>query len=569
MSINYKLLLGVFIGLACVMLAPNLVYGVREAHDIRYHLSLFLSYRDAVELGTLYPRWLPDQLQGLGSPALMIYPPLSAALFVLIDFLTFHALTPERVLGLGALMLSIASAITFYVWARNYACARLGLIAALFYATAPYHLNLDLYNRGAMAEYTTFVWIPLIFLGIRTTILNGGVKGPALLAISTSVLLLTHLLTAMLIAPMALAYALICLRMELPAGLRIRRFVLVGITAVLGAGLVAFYYVPALLFMPEINSAGLDRDVATYNIFTALGSLTDRFKLKLLAIACAYLVFFLYLLAETVSNWRKQRALTATTALALMWVIFGILSFALMSGMFPYVFRPPSPYAQTQFGWRLLMVMEFALVSLYVCTAAGLQQAASRSRLLKVGAIVLLMLATWQAIDITKRFRNDAFSADLLQDEGHVKRRLSAIEYFPIGTNVKQKVENAIKPFEQYAISTQPAFIDSNKGKLVEATRKGAQFTVHSIANEPTPIMIQQFYFPGWKALDEQGTEIAVFRDEASSLASYVVPAGEHTIVVKRVLTKQEHWGNMISLVALFLLILNFGYLIRRCQTGK
>lgn len=564
MSNTNKRLTWACIALACFLLAPNLVYGVREAHDIKFHLGLFLSFRDAVELGTLYPRWLPDQLHGLGSPALMIYPPMAAAFFVLVDFLTLHALAPERVLGVGVLLLSLASAVTFYLWARTSASARLSLIAALFYATGPYHLNIDLYSRSAMAEYTAFVWIPLIFLGIRLTILAGNARGAALLAISTGALFLTHLLTAMLVAPLALAYAMVCLRAELMAGLRVQRFMLVAITAILGVGLAAFYFVPAVSLLPEANSAGLQRDVATTNIFFALRALSDRFQLKLIVTACAYLGFFLYLLAETWRNWRGQRAPAAATKLAVMWLVAGLLSFALMSGLFPFVFQRPSPYAQIQFGWRLLVVMEFALVSLFLCSVAGTLHAASRARLLKVGAIVLLAMGAGQCLDVVARFHNVAISANPLKDTEQVKWRLSSIEFFPVGTDPAQRVDLAIAPFEHYATASVPAFIASDKGRIVDATREGAQFTVHSIANEPTPVMIQQFYFPGWKAFDARGNEVPVFRDEASRLVSYVVPAGEHTVVMQRVPTRQERWGTMISLAALVLLALELGFLRRR-----
>lgn len=564
MNTNSKRLTWVYIGLVCFLLAPNLVHGVRESHDIRFHLMLFLSWRDAVDVGTLYPRWLPDQLHGLGSPALLIYPPLASAFFALVDFLTLHALSPGRVLGLGALLLSIASAVTFYPWARQHVSARVALIVALFYATAPYHLNIDLYERGAMAEYTAFVWIPLIFLGIRAIVREGSARGAALLAIGVSALFLSHLLTAMIVAPLAFAYALICLRKELPAGLRIQRFLLITLTTILSVGLAAFYFLPAMLLLPEANSGGLARDVATTNIWFVLPTLSDRFWIKLLLLACAYLVFFLYLSAQTWRNWRQQRRLGAATAQALMWIVSGILCFALMSGFFSFVFHRPSPFAQIQFLFRLLTVMEFSLISLFVCCVAGTQQGDNRDRFLKVGAVALLLMSAAQWVDIAGRFHNMPIVTPPYQNNAQVELRLSPIEYFPIGTRLGKSVEETFEPFEQYAIASQPAFIASDKGKIVEATRKGARFMVHSIATEPTVVMIQQFYFPGWKAVDEHGGEITVFRDASSRLASYVAPAGEHTIVMERISTKQEYWGNIISLAALALLTIELSFLIRR-----
>lgn len=561
MTSNKTRLIWVFVGLACLLLAPNLLYGVREAHDIKFHAMLFLSYRDALELGTLYPRWLPDQLHGLGSPALLIYPPLTSAFFALIDVLTLHTLGPERLLGLGALLLSMASAATFYLWARAFASARLALIAALFYATGPYHLNLDLYARGAMAEYTAFVWLPLIFFGIRSTLLAGTAGRAALLACSIGALFLTHLLTAMLIAPLALAYALMCLRLEVPAGRRVQRFAVLAVTASLGVALAAFYFVPAVLLLPQANAAGLQYDVATTNIFFALRTLSDRFQVKLLLLACAYLIFSLYLLGQTWRNWRGQRMSDAAARFTLLWIVCAIICFALMSGFFPFLFRSPSPYAQIQFGWRLLAIMEFSLVSLFVCCVAGTHHAASHARLLKVGVIVLLAIMAVQSLDITARFHNVPVFATPLQDNEKVRWRLAPIEYFPIGTQTKQGVDVALRPFEHYARASQSAFIAGDKSRLVSAMRKGAVFTVHTKAAEPTPVLIQQFYFPGWQARDEHGTDIAVFRDDVSRLASYVAPAGEHTVVVRRVATAPERWGMLISSTALVLLALQLVFL--------
>jgi hypothetical protein len=555
-----------FAAIACVLLSPNLLFGVRDAHDIQYHLMLFMSYRDAFQFGAPYPRWLPDQLHGLGSPALMFYPPLASAFFVLIDALTLHALAPERVLGAGAALLSAASAGSFFVWARRCGEVRVAAVAALFYATAPYHLNVDLYARGAMAEYAAFVWIPLIFLGIKITMDEGSAKGGALLIAGTSALLLTHLLTAMLIAPLALAYSVACLRPgpQAAGGSPARRFWLVALAATLGAALTALYYLPAVALLSEANAGGLYREVATTNIFFALRSLSDRFKLKLLAFACLYLACFIYLLAETIASRRRRQASGHATMLSLLWIGAGILCFALMSGVFPFVFRPPSPYAQVQFGWRLLVVMEFSLASLFVGAVSAAGDEARRRRMLKVALAVLLPLLALQLTDIAARFHKHAMFANPMQDAAEVKWRLSPIEYFPAGTKTGQPVDVAIRPFEHYATAATPAFVDAAKGRIVDARRAGARFTVRSVGSEPMPVMIQQFYFPGWKASDESGRELAVFRTEESRLATYIAPAGDHTVTVERSPTPQEHWGNMISLAALLGVALTIGVLTLR-----
>lgn len=562
---NSRLLTRYFVGIACVLVLPNLLFGVRHAHDIYYHLVLFQSYAEAFQSGILYPRWLPDQMHGLGSPALIFYPPLSSAFFVLLDLVTLHALAPERLLGLGAVLLSAASAFTFFLWAKKSSRSPIVLIAALFYATAPYHLNMDLYARGAMAEYAAFIWIPLIFLGIRKTVHEGSVNGYAFLLGGISAMLLTHLLTAMLIAPVALAYLLVCLWniRQVPHGLKMRRLFLASAAIILGAALSAFYYVPAISLLSEANPIGLDREVAASNIFFAFSMPEIGLKVRLLVISCSYLIFIIYIFTEIIIAWRKKRLLNDSMSLSLMWIASGLLCFALMSGAFPVVFRPPSPYANVQFSWRLLVVLEFSLASLLVNMYYTINDGVSLRRLMKVAMAGLFLLTVMQMLDIVARFRNHPMFENPLQASAEVKLRLAPIEYFPSGTAIAPS-NIAIKPFEEYAAASTPAFVDSTKGKIVSASRTGSTFLVRSLTKEATPVMIQQFYFPGWKASDENANEISVFKTSEIPLATYIAPPGDHIVTIERRLTRQEILGNSVSIGALIGVFLSLGSLLYR-----
>ncbi|MYM74129.1 hypothetical protein GTP56_18250 [Duganella sp. FT134W] len=563
--LNNKLLIACLIGLACALLLPSLMYGVRESHDINFHLMLFQSYRDAFQAGILYPRWLPDQMHGLGSPGLLLYPPLPSAFFVLVDWLTFHMLIPARVLGLGAFLFSAGSALTFFLWAKKSVPTTVALATALFYATAPYHLNIDLYARGAIAEYAAFTWIPLIFLGIRESIYEASVKAYLILIGGICALLLTHLLTAMLIAPLAAVYLLVCLRSgEISAGLRSRRFVLVALISVLAAALAAFYYVPAITLLPHANPAGLYRDVATTNVFFALLTPGDRYKMKLLAVTCLYLVCLVYFLAEAIRKWCQSRAIDQPLTLSLMWLAAGLLSFALISGAFPAIFRPPSPYSQVQYAWRLLAVIEFSLASLLVSLYATISDPVSHQRLQRITGAGLLLVVVMQLIDIGVRFHKHPMFANPMQDIMEVKWRLAPIEYFPAGTKVGQKIDRTFAPFEKYATAETPAFIDEAKGRIVKAERSGGSFLIHSVSAEASPVTIQQFYFLGWKATDETGHDLPVFRTEDVPLVTYIAPPGDHTVKIERVQTEQEHWGNMISLAAFVGLVLMLVFVVQQ-----
>ena len=76
---------------------------------------------------------------------------------------------------------------------------RTALIAALAYMAAPYHLLIDHYIRGAFAESTAYVLLPLVMLAIQRTV-AGRPAAPILLAASYAALLMSHLPTALLVS---------------------------------------------------------------------------------------------------------------------------------------------------------------------------------------------------------------------------------------------------------------------------------------------------------------------------------------------------------------------------------
>ena len=72
------------------------------------------------------------------------------------------------------------------------------LVGAIVYMAAPYHL-LDLYVRGAFAEFAGYAVLPLLMLAIRR-LADRPRAAPVLLAVAYAALLLTHLPTALLIS---------------------------------------------------------------------------------------------------------------------------------------------------------------------------------------------------------------------------------------------------------------------------------------------------------------------------------------------------------------------------------
>ncbi|HFD40636.1 MAG TPA: hypothetical protein ENJ31_12405, partial [Anaerolineae bacterium] len=182
-----------------------------ESHDGDFHIYRLAALDRAVRAGVLYPRWFPEFAFGYGQPVLNFYGPLSYYWGLPFTFLGADAALAMRwVLAAGL----IASALSLYLFARLHLDRGPALVAAVVYAYLPYHL-IDLYIRGAVAEFLAFVWFPLILWAFHRLVKAEG-RGArfiylALGALLFTALIVTHSLSALIFAPVLAGYLLVLL----------------------------------------------------------------------------------------------------------------------------------------------------------------------------------------------------------------------------------------------------------------------------------------------------------------------------------------------------------------------
>ncbi len=163
-------LLWLALALAIFAAAPFLLPGYFwGANDARHHVYFLFEYDRLVQDGIWWPRWSPDFAFGYGYPFFNIYGPLSHFLAeLLLHFLGFgYTAAVESVFVLSIL----GGAAAMYGFVRSWLGRPAGLIAALVYTYAPYHL-LNLYVRANLVESMAFVWLPLCLWGARAAVIR-------------------------------------------------------------------------------------------------------------------------------------------------------------------------------------------------------------------------------------------------------------------------------------------------------------------------------------------------------------------------------------------------------------
>src|SRR5215475_11780451 len=229
-------------------------------HDSWMHLNQMRAFHRGLEAGRLYPRWDDETHGGYGAPTLAFYPPGAYYVTSLFYFLT----RDWSKVWIGFYWLaSFASAAAIYHYARRTMARAASLMAAAVYVFAPYRL-INEYQRGAMAEFLSFVWTPLVLLFAERLCDAGSVGDQS----SKRALLNFAGLSASLGAffwshpPTAYQFLLVfgpCFVVWAIRRKRRREFLFMGCALALGLMIAAAYFFPAIVEQKLINYDEVER----------------------------------------------------------------------------------------------------------------------------------------------------------------------------------------------------------------------------------------------------------------------------------------------------------------------
>lgn len=331
---------GAIIGLTAALMIPALI-SPPMVHD-SFWIDWVWADQFTAELrrGVIYPRWLPQSHDGLGSPVFYFYPPMAfwlAGLFGLLGASTYASILLAFAAALAG------SGVAMFHWLKGR--TERPLFGALLYMAAPYHLC-QFYLRGALAEFCAFALVPLVALAMRRCAEG---KSAAPLAIAYAALIMTHLPAALLASLLFVGPYALWLARGRGVAVRLARM---GSSLALGLGLAAIYLVPALTLQEHTAMAKLwaapQFRPAAWNFFAP--SLWVEVKAVKIVIALC-------------GAW----ALTAAILLRAggrngPWALFALLCLLLISGAIPFFWSLPI-IEKVQFPWRALMLVEFAGVT--------------------------------------------------------------------------------------------------------------------------------------------------------------------------------------------------------------
>jgi len=374
---------------ALLLVLPMWLRGCPDGHDILHHLIFSHHFTTQFWQGELYPRWLTQMNAGFGSPTFFFYAPLPFWITALLSAPFWIDQVTGYPLILAASLALLASGISAYYWLRALTCRRYACPLALLYMALPYHLLIDLYMRFAFAEFWSFVWVPLIFLGLRQ-LMQAQASGRLLLPMALALQVMTHLPTFITLLPELGGYALLLTRRS-----AWRRLLTALLAMLLGGLLSAIYWLPAMTTQHYVSMPSMYVGFLYYanSFLDSWPSLALGFTFR------RYLTFALTLTAALAASvWLARRYAPEWRAERNFWL--GSLLFVLFM-MFP-VSKPLwdlLPVLQKiQFPWRFGTLLTFASLSLIAVSLNGKprtrQRRTARIASYLAGMILLLLLGS-------------------------------------------------------------------------------------------------------------------------------------------------------------------------------
>lgn len=182
--------------ITCLALWSYFTNNLLAGDDIRYHLNRIVGVSDAFKEGQILPKIYPYTNSGFGYASPLFYCDLFIYPFALIYILGIGAVPCFKLMVFTYSF--IGNVFVYTIFKKETNKRHLGLLAALLYEGANYHLQ-NIFIRSALGEILAMSFIPIVLYAIYKILIK---KEDAwiYLGVSFSLLVMSHLITSVLYA---------------------------------------------------------------------------------------------------------------------------------------------------------------------------------------------------------------------------------------------------------------------------------------------------------------------------------------------------------------------------------
>ncbi|OGM80564.1 hypothetical protein A2366_03530 [Candidatus Woesebacteria bacterium RIFOXYB1_FULL_33_9] len=499
-------------------------------------------------------RWVPDAGYGYGYPQFNYYPPSVYYVGAIMHRLGLQYIDTVKILFVLGY---VASALAMFVLIDSILGSWPAFVSSILYTYVPYKA-VEVYVRGAMSEFWSLTFFPLILWAIYLLIKTDKYKYFIWFSVSLGLLLTTHNLMSLIFAPIAIFWTVFWLWKE-----KKKKWIEIFFSGLFGIGLAAFFTLPVIIetkFVHVESMLGGYFDyrahfVSLYKLFISRewGYGSSGFPNELLNLSTGIVQWIVGLIAVALAliNYKQSLAGFAGKAnkkisvLTFLIFIFSLLTVFMIHMKSSFIWARLPVLWWLQFPWRFLSISIFLLSIL-----GGFAIHFSKKYKYLLGGIIIISAFVLNiSFFVPKDWLNitdkDKFGGISWQKQ----MTISIFDYLPIYATLPP-------------INEAPSVPEIMDGKAeVSNYKKGSDFQTGNIkVLENATIRLPVFDFPGMK-VTVNGKVISHYNNDCRGeefcygLISFKLPDGNHMVEVRLTNTPIRKIGNYITLTSIIILI--------------
>jgi hypothetical protein len=542
------LLLVLLLAATAPLATPFTQPGHQIAHDREVPYMRVSALQRALAQLQLPPRWFPEFDGGYGSPypsfyAMAFYYP--AALF------NSLGLSLGAAVELTAYLALLASGVAMFVFVNKLWNGTAGLLAAVLYMYAPYHL-MDAYVRGAYSELAAFVWFPLLGLGLLRICQGQGRRRTVLGGMCVAGLILSHNLMAMVFIPSALAVAFAAIAASSGAAKQcFTRFRELASAAGVGLLISAFFWLPIawesryvrLDYFLQFDFRG--DFVGIRDLLGTRGEPAFTTEAGILLLVLSGVSVVLAFLTPTMRNRRIWQAAL---------VVAGLGSLFLTTRFSVWAWTAVPVLEYVQFPWRFLAPAAFYL-SASAGSLAGLlkRREIAWAASLAGSALAIGLYSPLAHLSSTKPIESLS-SYPVCQEVWGTQDYRPIWSQAPFWRSTTPPEATGSAPVLEPCPAEEVRTLSGSDVRLNALDRSGSHWEFEYSAAGQATLAVPQFYYPGWSARID-GKPSQVTYDTPSGMLSIPVPGGNHKVELDFRETPVRRLANALSIMGVGLAI--------------
>lgn len=528
---------------------PYLVVG----DDLPFHLNRIVGLSKAFEEGQILPKIYPYHNNGFGYALPLFY----CDLFLYPFAILYH-------FGLSA-NVSYKLCIIFYTFISNIIIYRiinketnnwvLSFMAILIYLGSNYHIQTIL-DRAGLSEVIAFTFIPLVLHSIFKILVKHE-NCFIYLAISFSLLLMSHLLTTFLYGIFFFCMIIVFIIINRKDGKLIKNTLLTILKGTLLACLLcAWYLVPMIeqffsqrFWLSETNK-DFDISVTSQSFTTLFKIIAIRKKQEFTLVheaSCGVVLFILYIVSLFI---KKDRKIITVSVFCLIvyFILFGILPSKFLS-VIQYLFRLYSLQFPLMcfiviYGLKNINKKYLNIILSIICLVFAVN--------IYITNISMFDTSLYQLDDRTSE-KDLAYITDNSQNGDYNYDQLGQAEYLPLAYNINYNTDSkSIKILDKYG-----NYVDY----LFNYERSFTEIIFSVNLKEESELMIPLSYYKGY-ALYEYIDDKWIRQELSYSIdvkeITFTSLKGAHTYKVKYVGTLIQNMTLVISTLTWAILFISY-----------